>query len=167
MFELALRFGFTHRMETTYMKTKLLVALVGLLWMLPVAIAESTTSSIVGVVQDTSLVTVSGADLKVRNLDENTMSSTTSDTDGRFQLMNLKPGRYQVTATKPGFLNSSSTTLNLATQQNSPIEISFLLSPDPKAATVNDADMPPAVAIEIEALKNRIEQLEAELRFER
>src|SRR5262245_63155630 len=67
-----------------------------------IAKAQSTFGSIVGVAQDTDLATVAGATITIKNLDENTTRSTTSDSEGGFQFLNLKPGSYEITATKYG-----------------------------------------------------------------
>ena len=53
--------------------------------------AQSTFGSIVGVVHDTTQAVVSGASVKVRRLEDNSLRSTTSDE--RFHPRNWPPGR--------------------------------------------------------------------------
>ncbi|HEY7181683.1 MAG TPA: TonB-dependent receptor, partial [Blastocatellia bacterium] len=93
-----------------------------------IARAQSTFGSIVGVAQDANAAAVAGATITIRNLDENVSYSATSNTDGGFQFLNLKPGRYEVTATKDGFANFKIDDVSLAARQTLRVEIKFQLA---------------------------------------
>ena len=58
--------------------------------------AQSTVGSIVGVVHDATAAVVPGASVKVQSLDDNSTRSATSDENGSFEFVNLKPGHYAV-----------------------------------------------------------------------
>jgi len=65
--------------------------------------AQSTFGSIVGGVHDTTQAVVPEASVKVRSLDDNSIRSATSDQNGSFEFVNLKPGHYAVSAEAQGF----------------------------------------------------------------
>jgi outer membrane receptor protein involved in Fe transport len=80
-------------------------ALTALLLLLPaVSAAQSTTSAIVGSARDESGGALPGVTVEVTSpaLIERQKSAVTGD-DGRYQLVDLRPGEYTVTFTLPGF----------------------------------------------------------------
>jgi Carboxypeptidase regulatory-like domain/TonB dependent receptor len=90
-----------------------------------IARAQSTFGSIVGVAQDNNSATVPGATITIKNLDENVTRSTTSNSEGGFQFLNLKPGRFEVTATKDGFANFRIAEVSLEARQTLRVEVNF------------------------------------------
>lgn len=87
--------------------------------------AQSTFGSIVGVAQDSSQATIAGATIILRNLDDNVSFTAQSDSDGNFQILNLKPGRYQVIASADGFSDFKIPEAHLEARQSLRIEIKF------------------------------------------
>jgi hypothetical protein len=71
-----------------------------------------------GVTRSAERVPLSGVQVVVQSLDENTDRSIVSNDQGAFLVENLKPGRYQLTANKAGFASSSVTSVELAPQQS-------------------------------------------------
>ncbi len=65
--------------------------------------AQITTSSIEGLVKDSSGAVLPGVDAQVTNADTNLSRSFTTDAGGRFQALQLAPGRYTVTLKLAGF----------------------------------------------------------------
>jgi hypothetical protein len=63
---------------------------------------QSTFGSIVGVVHDPSQAPVAGASVELRSLEDNSTHSMTSDENGAFEFVNLKPGNYAVSIQAPG-----------------------------------------------------------------
>jgi len=78
----------------------IVVALMCAVW--PVA-GQSTFGSIVGVVHDPSQAPVAGASVELRSLEDNSTHSMSSDENGAFEFVNLKPGNYAVSIQAPGF----------------------------------------------------------------
>ena len=91
--------------------------------MRPTAFAQSTLGNIVGAVQDPSQAIVAGAVVKVRNLDDNSIRSTLTVTDGSFEFLNLKAGRYSLTAERDGFNVYTLPGLQLDARQTQRVEI--------------------------------------------
>jgi len=67
------------------------------------ALAQTSTGKIVGVVQDSSGGVLPGVSIVVRNLGTGTSRDTITDDRGQFEVSNLAPGRYQVDAELQGF----------------------------------------------------------------
>jgi Carboxypeptidase regulatory-like domain/TonB dependent receptor len=82
--------------------------------LLPFAHAQSTFGSIVGVVRDASQAVVPGAAVTIHSLEDGSRRSTTSDGNGAFEFLNLKPGNYSLSSETPGFaaFQIQSTVLN-------------------------------------------------------
>src|SRR5678815_4836497 len=64
-----------------------------------------TTGTISGTVTDPNGAVVTGADVKVTNLDTAASRTTASNGDGHFAFTLLPPGRYRVDITSQGFQN--------------------------------------------------------------
>jgi hypothetical protein len=66
-------------------------------------VAQSTFGSIVGTVQDSTGAALPGAAVTVRNLNDNTTRAALSDTQGEYQVLDLRPGTYEITGAKERF----------------------------------------------------------------
>jgi hypothetical protein len=97
------------------------------------------------------------ANIMVRSLQDNTARVVVTGADGSYQVDDLKPGRYEVSATKSGSGEAPATTIEVADQQSLSVDLAL------NAAKPSAAPEPPmTVEQEIQLLKRRIEQLEAE-----
>ena len=65
--------------------------------------AQSTFGDIVGVVKDPEMGAVAGAEVKLTNADEHVEHAATTDAEGAFHFVNLKPGHYELTVVAAGF----------------------------------------------------------------
>ena len=65
--------------------------------------AQSIQGSIIGTIQDKAGAVVPGATLTLKNLDEGSTRTTTSNTSGDYQFLDLVPARYDIEVTAPGF----------------------------------------------------------------
>ena len=123
----------------------------------------------------------------IHSVTENLDRTVVSDANGIFVAYDVKLGRYEVTAEKPGFETSRATTLDLSAKQHLDMELflgagreappSFAVtggasggasatssnSPGP-SKTAADPPSPSEVASELDAMKARIDELEAELK---
>jgi hypothetical protein len=65
--------------------------------------AQSTFGSIVGVIKDPGGLVVTGAEIQLSSLDDQSVRTATSEPDGAFQFLNVKPGRYEIDVHAAGF----------------------------------------------------------------
>lgn len=99
------------------MKQFLLALGLAALIALPGANAQSTFGAIVGNVRDASSSMVAKAKIKITNTGENTSREISSDNDGNYEALNLKPGAYRVTVTHPGFQSAEFKNIGLLARQ--------------------------------------------------
>jgi hypothetical protein len=78
---------------------------------------QSTFGSIVGVVHDKTDAIVPGASVQIRDLNENSTRSATSDESGSFEFVNLKPSRYAITVQATGFADFQIPSAELTARQ--------------------------------------------------
>jgi hypothetical protein len=78
-----------------------------------------------GVTRSAEGVPLSGVQVVVHSLDENTDRSIVSNDQGAFLVEDLKPGRYQLTANKAGFTTPSVTTVELVPQQSLRVDMAL------------------------------------------
>ena len=80
--------------------------------------AQSTFGSLVGTIRDPSGAAVPAATITARELDQNTVRSTTSDGEGLYEILNLQAGRYEITAVKSGFATAKVAEARLEARQS-------------------------------------------------
>jgi len=100
--------------------------------------AQSTFGSIVGGVHDTTQAVVPEASVKVRSLDDNSIRSTTSDQNGSFEFVNLKPGHYAVSAEAQGFAEFLVPSAELTARQTLRIDITLGIKSQRQTVEVSD-----------------------------
>jgi hypothetical protein len=81
------------------------------------AAAQSTFGGIVGTVKDPGQGAVANAQLILINLDDRTQRDSSTDTDGAFEFINLKPGHYELAIHADGFADYKMTALHLDARQ--------------------------------------------------
>jgi len=111
------------------------VALMCTVW--PVA-GQSTFGSIVGVVHDPSEAPVAGASVEIRSLEDNSTHSMTSDQNGAFEFINLKPGNYAVLIQVPGFADFKVPSAQLVARQALRIDAELSLQSQSQTVEVTD-----------------------------
>jgi hypothetical protein len=79
--------------------------------------AQSTFGSILGTVKDASGGVIANATVKITNIDENTVRSVASNSNGDYEALNMKPGRYRIEVSASGFQLFSTTEVALAARQ--------------------------------------------------
>jgi len=131
------------------------------------ALAADASGGVGGIIRDSVTgLPLAEAQIVVRNPDRAGRRTTVSGTNGFFSIDNLEPGRYEVLATKDGFKNFSAD-VEVAAQRTARIDLALALSDSGTSthdgpAAVNAQAL--TVVKELEAMKSRIEQLEAELK---
>ena len=105
--------------------------------------------------------------ITAHNVNKEAYITAISGSDGTFSISRLESGLYQVAASRDGFVRST-TKVEVATSGTSQVDI-LLAANQPSAPETNASPAAPAapesaITEELEALKKRIEQLEASLK---
>jgi Putative beta-barrel porin-2, OmpL-like. bbp2/Carboxypeptidase regulatory-like domain len=117
--------------------------------------AQLANSSISGVVRDSTGAAVAGAQLALKNLGNDKTLSAKSDETGSYGIPNLTAGSYEISASKYGFTDAK---FRIAIDARHPAHLELKL----KLAAVTE-EAAAAETNKLEALAQRIDQLEAEL----
>lgn len=83
--------------------------------------AQSTTASISGTVSDEQQAVVPSASVTVRNTDTGLSRTNQTDSEGRFNFVNLPIGAYEVTVEAANFSKYVQTSVRLVVNQNAVI----------------------------------------------
>src|SRR5271157_4203485 len=127
---------------------------------IPIAsFGQDASGGVGGVTRDsTSKQPVANAHITVHNIYTGLDRSATSGSDGAFNMPGLEPGRYQVAAKAEGFAPS---TANVQVSAPATAHLDLLLTADAAPTPPKPVPASPSLADEIEALKERIAELEA------
>ena len=102
------------------------------------AVGQSTFGSIVGAVQDKTQAVVPGASVQIRSLEDNSTRSTTSDENGAFEFVNLKPGKYRISVQAPGFADSQISSAELTARQALRVHVTLNVQNQSESIEVTD-----------------------------
>jgi hypothetical protein len=100
--------------------------------------AQSTFGSIVGVVHDATQAVVPGATVTIRRLEDNSIRSTTSDENGSFEFVNLKPGNYAFSAHAEDFADFQVPSAELTARQTLRIDVTLGIKSQAQTVEVSD-----------------------------
>jgi hypothetical protein len=100
--------------------------------------SQSTFGSVVGLAHDISQGVVPGASVTIRSLEDNSVRSTTSDQNGYFEFVNLKPGNYALSAQAEGFAEFQIPSAEVHARQT--LRIDVTLEVKTQSLTVEVAD---------------------------
>ena len=100
------------------MWSKAVTLFIAMMLMVPWSGAQSTFGSIVGVVKDPSQSAVAGAQLTLTNLDDRSQRNATSDANGGFEFINLKPAHYELIVHADGFADYRVSSMQLDARQS-------------------------------------------------
>jgi hypothetical protein len=95
-----------------------------LAWLIHPAIASAQTTGIAGVVKDTSGAVLPGVTVEASSpvLIEKARSATT-DSQGQYKIVDLRPGTYVVTFTLPGFATVKREAVELPAQFTATVSV--------------------------------------------
>ena len=103
-----------------------------------IALAQSSATSVVGRVTDTTGAVIAGVTVIVTNLDTNLARQTKSNDVGDYTLPFLPPGRYRLAATQEGFRTYQRPELRVEIEQALRIDIALELGQTTESVTVSD-----------------------------
>jgi hypothetical protein len=121
----------------------------------PHALAQSAPGRIAGTVIDPASVAVTGVQLTIKNLANDKTQTATSDAAGTYTVPNLAPGSYEVVAVKYGFREEK---VRVVLAPGKRVQADLML----KLAEVAEDTTPTPDAKKIDALEDRVGELEAE-----
>ncbi|HEU0184918.1 MAG TPA: TonB-dependent receptor [Blastocatellia bacterium] len=81
------------------------------------AFAQSTFGSVLGTVKDASGSVVPNATVKITNVDENTSRAVSTNSNGDYEAVNMKPGRYRIEVSATGFQPFTTSDVALVARQ--------------------------------------------------
>src|SRR5689334_10807109 len=100
--------------------------LAGAVIFMPAALlAQSTFGTILGTVTDSSGAVVPQANITITNQGENISRTTLTDSQGNYEILNLKAGVYSVTAEAAGFKIFKASQLDLSARQTMRVDVKF------------------------------------------
>jgi hypothetical protein len=109
-------------------RTRVVLLLIALLCWPRIGGAQSTFGDILGVVKDPEQGVVPGAKIVLINIDERIEQTATTDADGAFHLVNLKPGHYEIVIEATGFAPYKVTALQLDARQTLRLDAALKLA---------------------------------------
>jgi hypothetical protein len=110
------------------MRSRLLPLFLIFVFAAPASFAQSTFGTIVGIIKDPGEGFVTGAQIALTNLDDNSIRSASADDNGTFQFTNLKPGKYQLTVQANGFSEYQAASVELEARQSLRLDLTLKLA---------------------------------------
>jgi hypothetical protein len=101
--------------------------------------AQSTFGSLRGLTLDATGSAMPGAEITIRDLDDNSEYKVVSGEDGVFQVENLKPGHYRVAGHKAGFADAIVPQLTLEARQDLRLTLTFSVASQSQTVEVSAA----------------------------
>jgi hypothetical protein len=122
-----------------FCKLAALLLLFALASMTALAQSQSTTGSVQGTLVDEAGAVIAGATVEVKNLDNGSVKSLTSDEGGRFVFLQLQPGRYTLTAVKQGYATVEQQNIALTVGQTINLNLGLKVSAVQERVTITAA----------------------------
>jgi hypothetical protein len=101
------------------------------------AMAQVSSASLTGRIEDASGAEVPGAMVSVTSLETGVVRSVTSEADGSYRVLSLPVGRYEVKAEKAGFKAEIQSGINLAVGQQGTVNLKLEVGQVQQQVTVN------------------------------
>jgi len=99
-----------------------------IVWLTSWTNGQSTFGEIIGVVKDPSLGALSGAQAVLTSVEEHTEHTASTDADGAFHFVNLKPGHYRLEIKAAGFGDYTASSLQLDARQTLRLDVPLKLA---------------------------------------
>lgn len=101
-------------------------------------LAQSTTASISGAIQDEKQSVIPGATVTILNVDTGLSRTAVTDGEGRFRIVNLPVGSYQVTIEAANFAKFVQTGIVLVVNQNAVVEATLKAGDVQETVTITE-----------------------------
>lgn len=98
---------------------------------------QSFTAALTGTITDSSGAVVSGAQVKIRNVDTNETRTLTTDAAGLYTANQLLPGRYQLAVALPGYKNFIENDITLSGSQRAEKDVQLQIGGTEQVVEVN------------------------------
>jgi len=120
------------------MRRKFVSALITLMLTASTAMGQSTFGSIVGVVHDKTQAVIPGASVRLQSLNDNSARTVTSNQDGAFEFVNLKPGQYAIFVEAQGFDDFKIASADLTVRQILRVDVTMNIKSQSETVNVTD-----------------------------
>ena len=101
--------------------------------------AQSNAADLGGFIRDPQGAVIAGATVTARNPAINLVRSTTSNSEGYYQLLNLPPGEYEVTVEAPNFKRAVLPNVRLTVSQRADLDVTLEVGQIGETVTVSSA----------------------------
>lgn len=106
-------------LRSVALRVGLLVAVITIVSMaVPFSFGQTELATVFGRITDQSGAVVAGAEIEIRNVETNSSSIATTNSDGLYSIPSLHPGHYVISVRKSGFRSVSATGMELNVQDN-------------------------------------------------
>src|SRR6266566_2877258 len=115
--------------------------LVTAVWFVGVAIAQTETATVSGLITDETGAVVAGAEVKLQSVDRGTTTTATTNDAGIYVFASVHPGQYQVTVHRPGFKQVDLLGMIVNVQDHIEQNFRLQIGSVAESVTVNASDM--------------------------
>jgi Carboxypeptidase regulatory-like domain len=119
------------------MLNKVFAVLLVILWSAPWSMGQSTFGEILGVLKDPSQGAVPGAQAVLTNVEERAEYSASTDADGGFHFVNLKPGHYHLQIKAAGFSDYRISSFQLDARQSLRLDVALKIATNAQTVEVS------------------------------
>src|SRR5580765_5697966 len=105
------------------------LALVLLLSLAAVGLAQESSAAIMGKITDPSSAAVAGATVTAKDIERSTVWTTKTNNEGGYTFSRLPVGRYEVKVEAPGFQTALRPAFQLVLNQTAKVDIALTLGP--------------------------------------
>ena len=123
---------------THFMRRRLQILLITVLFLSSSVFAQTSTASISGVVVDEKESVIPNATVTVRNTDTGFTRTLQTDGEGRYQFINLPTGAYEVTVEAASFSKYVQSGITLAVNQNGVVDVGLKAGGIQEVVTVTE-----------------------------
>jgi hypothetical protein len=115
------------------------------------SLGQSIFGSIVGTVKDPGQRSVPGAQIRLSGLDDKSTRSVAADSDGAFELANVKAGRYEIVVHANGFTDYEMNSIQLEARQTLRLDVALEIASQTQTVEVSSS-VEPAINTENAAI---------------